>query len=138
MIQPDPRPDPHTDGQGSSAPAAALHRPMLLRLAALLLAATAVFHLTGLSMVSGWFEGDRRSVMILLWIAPAATWLLVAAHWLFPGARISVPDWPVLLLTALIPLIVAVPLVALVPQHPGGYLLLAASVLALLSRKAGA
>ncbi len=133
MVQSDSSPEERSE----AAPREARARPVLLRLAALLLAATAVFHLTGLSMVSGWFEGDRRSVMILLWIAPAATWLLVAAYWLFPGARGSVSDWPVLLLTALIPLIVALPLVVLVPQHPGGYMLLSASVLALLSRKAG-
>lgn len=133
MFQSDTQPEE----RGEAASLDTRVRPMLLRLAALLLAATAVFHLTGLSMVSGWFEGDRRSVMILLWIAPAATWLLVAAYWLFPRARRSVPDWPVLLLTALIPLMIALPLVALVPQHPGGYMLLSASVLALLSRKAG-
>ena len=110
-----------------------------LVLAALLLAATAVFHLTGLPMVSGWFEGDKRAIMVLLWIVPAASWLLIAAFWLFRAVRGVTLDWSVLLLTAAMPLLVGVPLLALVsPLHPGGYMLIAASVLALVSRRRGA
>lgn len=104
--------------------------------AALLLAATAVFHLTGLSMVLGWFEGDKRTIMVLLWIVPAASWLLIAAFWLFKALQGLALDWSVLMLTAAIPLLVGVPLLALVsPVHPGGYMLVAASVLALVSRR---
>lgn len=109
-----------------------------LMLAAVLLAATALFHLSGLAMVAGWFEGEKRMVMILLWIAPAASWLLIAAYWLVEAVRRRVPEWPVLLLTAAIPLTVGIPLLALVSAaHPGGYMLVASSVLALVSRKGG-
>ena len=107
-----------------------------LILAALLLAATAVFHLTGLSMVAGWFEGEKRTIMMLLWITPAASWLLIAAFWLFRAVRGVTLDWSVLMLTAAIPLLVGAPLLALVSAaHPGGYMLVASSVLALFSRK---
>ena len=110
-----------------------------LILAALLLAATAVFHLTGLSMVSGWLEGQKRTIVTLLWIVPAASWLLIAVFWLFKALRGIALDGPVLLLTAAIPLLVAVPLLALVSvAHPGGWLLVAASLLVLFSRRKGA
>jgi hypothetical protein len=110
-------------------------RRVPLILAAALLAATALFHLTGLSMVAGWFEGEKRAVMILLWIAPAASWLLIAAYWLVEAVKRRAPGWPALLLTAAIPLTVGVPLLALVSAaHPGGYMLVASSLLALASR----
>lgn len=109
-----------------------------LILAALLLAATAVFHLTGLSMVADWFEGAKRTIMILLWITPAASWLLIAVFWMFKAVRGVSLDWSVLMLTAVIPLLVGVPLLALVsPMHPGGWMLVAASVLAFSSRRRG-
>lgn len=109
-----------------------------LILAALLLAATAVFHLTGLSMVSGWFEGQKRTILMLLWVTPAASWLLIAVFWLLRAVRGIALEWPVLLLTAAIPLLVAVPLLALVsPVHPGGWMLVAACLLALFSRPKG-
>ena len=110
-----------------------------LILAALLLAATAVFHLTGLSMVAEWFAGDKRTIMVLLWITPAASWLLIAVFWLFKAVRGVTLDWSVLLLTSAIPLLVGVPLLVLVsPLHPGGYMLIGASLLALVSRRRGA
>lgn len=107
-----------------------------LILAALLLAATAVFHLTGLAMVAGWFDDEKRSVLILLWIAPAASWLLIAAYWLVQAVKRHPVDWPALLLTSAIPLTVGIPLLALVSAaHPGGYMLVGSSALALASRK---
>ena len=106
-----------------------------LVLAGLLLTATAVFHLTGLSMVAGWLGGDKRNIMMLLWIAPAASWLLIAGFWLLRALRGIALDWPVLLLTAAIPLMVAIPFLTVVsPAHPGGWMLLAACLLALFSR----
>ena len=109
-----------------------------LILAALVLAATAVFHLTGLSMVEGWFEGDKRTIMMLLWITPAASWLLIAAFWLLWAVRGIALGWPVLLLTVAIPLLVGIPLLALLsPAHPGGWMLVAACLLALFSRPKG-
>lgn len=114
-------------------------RRVPLILAALLLAATAAFHLTGLSMVSGWFEGAKRTIMILLWVTPALSWLLIAAFWLFKAVHGVTMDWSVLLLTAAIPLLVGAPLLTLVSvAHPGGWMLLAACALALLSRRRGA
>ena len=103
----------------------------LLIAAAALLAATALFHMTGLAMVSGWLDGPRGTIFELLWATAALSWIVVAAIWLYaalrPSPALKVPVW----ISALIPLSVGVPLLAMVdPAHPGGYLLLLSSALA--------
>ena len=103
----------------------------LLISAAALLAATALFHMTGLAMVSGWLDGPRGTIFELLWATAAVSWIAIAAIWLYaalrPSPALTVPVW----LSALIPLSVGIPLLAMVDaRHPGGYLLLLSSALA--------
>ena len=120
----------------SLAPAEPFARSRALVSAGILLALTAVFHLTGLPMAAAWLDGVEGRIVELLWAAPAVGWLLVAVYWVRLGWTGHRPEWSALLLTALLPLIVALPLLAWVtPLHPGGYMLIGASVLALLSRR---
>lgn len=135
MVESNVRPG-HPDATERAGPR--IRRAPLL-VAALLLAATAAFHLTGLTMAAGWLDGERQRIVILLWLTPAVTWFLVAAFWLYHALRGPAPGWPALVLTALVPLVVALPLLFYVsPLHPGGYMLLASSVLAVFGRKPGA
>ncbi|MGH6659368.1 MAG: hypothetical protein ACREBM_06920 [Sphingomicrobium sp.] len=103
----------------------------LLITGAILLAATALFHMTGLSSVSGWLEGGRGTIVALLWSTAAASWVIVALIWicaaLRPSPALKMPVW----ISALIPISVGIPLLAMVDAgHPGGYLLLLSAVLA--------
>ena len=112
-----------------------VRRPVLAG-AALLLAATAAFHLTGLEMAAGWLDGGPGRLVTLLWIAPALGWFVIAGFWAYHAAMGIVPGWPALIMSALIPACVGVPLLASISlSHPGGYLLLGSGLLALASRK---
>ncbi|MDE1466865.1 hypothetical protein [Aurantiacibacter sp. D1-12] len=98
--------------------------------------ATAIFHLTGLSMVGGWMEGVQGRTITALWIAPAIGWMAVSAFWTYHAFSGETPSWSATLVTAAIPLAVAIPLATYVaPTHPGGYMLIAASTLALVAKK---
>ena len=105
----------------------------LLIAGAVLLAATALFHMTGLASVAAWLDGDRGMILSLLWGAAAFSWAAVALIWAYSAARPSPAlKWPVWI-SALIPLSVGVLLLALVDgTHPGGYMLLASAALAVL------
>ena len=85
-------------------------------------------------MAASWLEGTEGRIVELLWVAPAAGWLVIAAYWAQAGWRGVAPERAALVTTALLPLFVGVPLLAFVsPFHPGGYMLLGASLLAMLS-----
>lgn len=114
-------------------------RPLPLILGALLLAATAAFHVMELGTAQRWLVGTPERVLSLLWLTPALSWLIIAAFWLYHAATGSAPSTASLVMTALLPLVVAVPLLVRVsPTHPAGYMLIGASVLALRSRKKAA
>jgi hypothetical protein len=103
----------------------------LLIAGALLLAATAVFHMKGLQSVSGWVEGGRGTIVILLWSNAAISWLVVALIWIAaavrPAPALKLPIW----ISVLIPLAVGLPLLAVVDaSHPGSYMLLLSAALA--------
>lgn len=114
-------------------------RRWTLGAAALLLAATALFHLTGTAMAAGWADGEPGRIVALLWVSCASVWLIVAAGWAWHAVVRRGPGWPFLITTAAIPLAVALPLLVVSQGgHPGAYMLLGASALALWSgRKAG-
>lgn len=106
---------------------------ILLLLGAVILVATALFHMTGLSAAAGWLDGGRGAIVGLLWSSVAFDWVVVAIVWigaaLRPASSLRLP----VLLTALIPGCAGALLLATVDAaHPGGYLLLASTVLAWL------
>ena len=107
--------------------------------AALLLIVTAVFHLTGTGMVTGWVEGDRSRILALLWISASVVWAIVAICWGYLFATRRAPGWPLLVTTAAIPAVTGLPLLIVsAGSHPGAYMLLGSSALALWSgRKVG-
>ena len=104
---------------------------VLLISGAVVLVATALFHMTGLNSVSGWLDGDRGRIVALLWSTAAFSWAVVALLWIYaafrPAEALRAPVW----ISTLIPLSVAILLLVVVePTHPGGYLLLLSVVLA--------
>ena len=107
--------------------------------AALLLIATALFHLTGTGMVAGWLDDDRSQLLALVWISSSVAWTIVALCWAYHFVARRAPGWPLLVTTAAIPASVGLPLLFLYAgAHPGAYMLLGSSALALWSgRKAG-
>lgn len=107
-----------------------------LLIAAALLTATAVFHATGLPMVSDWLEGGRQSLLKLLWLSPAFDWLVVALLWVAAALRPSRNLVLVIWISALIPLYTAVGLILTVGLgHPGLYMLLGSILLALIGAR---
>ena len=104
---------------------------ILLGLGALLLIATAAFHGSGGGMVSGWLEGDRGKILQMLWFVPPIDWVVVALVWAFVGWRHDVGFAPLVWLTAIIPLSVALMLIATVgAAFPGVWMLLGAVAMA--------
>ena len=104
---------------------------MLLGLGALLLFATAAFHATGLAMVEGWLPGSRGAILELLWVVPTIDWAIVGILW----ATIAWLDdprlKPLVWISAVIPLLIAVLLVKAVGfGHPGIWMLFGAAALA--------
>ncbi len=75
----------------------------LLGLAAALLIATALFHGSGGSMVSGWLTGQRGEMLRALWYLPSLDWLVVALIWLVTAVRPSQGAATACLIAALIP-----------------------------------
>jgi hypothetical protein len=103
----------------------------LLIAAALLLFATALFHASGVGVVSGALPGQRGRIMEVLWYLPAWDWTVVALVWLaaalWPDRHLA----PLVWLTALIPLVVAILLIRAVGGgFPGVWMLLGAVILA--------
>ncbi len=104
---------------------------IMLGLASALLLATAAFHSSGGAMVSGWLEGEKGSILRLLWFVPAIDWAVVALIWAFAAWRPERRLAPLIWLSAIIPLSVAIMLIAAVgPAFPGIWMLLAAVALA--------
>ncbi len=106
---------------------------LLLAVAAFLLLATAILHATGIGFVSNWLAGEKGRVLRYLWYLPAWDWLIVALVWaaaaLWPDRRLALLVW----LTALIPLLVVVLLIAAVGGgFPGVWMLLLAVIFAVL------
>ncbi|MHA7818163.1 MAG: hypothetical protein ACX930_00795 [Erythrobacter sp.] len=109
--------------------------PLFLLAGSLLLATTA-FHMTGLAMVGTWMDGLQGRTITALWIAPAIGWVAVSAFWLRHAFSAEPPSWGATLVTAAIPLAVALPLLLhITPTHPGGYMLIGSSALALWAKK---
>ena len=98
-----------------------------------LLVATAVFHLTGLESASAWLGGARGQIVALLWANVAINWIIVALLWIVAAVRPSRSlRWPVVI-AALIPLVTGVMLLLGVDAaHPGGYMLIGSSGLAVV------
>ena len=112
-----------------------LRAPMLL-VAGILLLATAGFHLTGWTDAASWIEGGRGRIVSLLWFSAAAGWIAVAAFWIHGAFAPSALSRSAVLATAVIPLVVAIPLLVMVsPLHPGGYMLALSSLLAVWGAK---
>jgi hypothetical protein len=104
---------------------------ILLIAGALLLLATAAFHSSGGSMVSGWLQGDRGKILQLLWFLPPIDWGVVALVWLYVAWRPDRRFAPLVWLTAIIPLVMAIMLIAAVGAgFPGIWMLLGAAALA--------
>ncbi len=105
----------------------------LLIAGAVVLFATALFHMSGLESVAGWLEGDRGRIVALLWASAALNWTVVALIWIFAAAWPSPAlRWPVWI-SAIIPVSLALFLLSLVdPTHPGGYMLLLSAILAVI------
>ncbi len=75
----------------------------LLGIAATLLFATALFHGSGGSMVSGWLPGQRGEMLRALWYLPSLDWFVVALVWVTMAVRPSRTAATVSLIAALIP-----------------------------------
>ena len=103
----------------------------LLIAGSVLLVATALFHMTGLSSVAELLGGDRGRIIELLWGAAALNWGVVALLWSYAAVRPAAAlQWPVWI-SAIIPISLAFLLLGTIdPAHPGGYMLLVASALA--------
>jgi len=75
----------------------------LLGVGAALLLATALFHGSGGSMVSGWLPGQRGEMLRALWYLPTLDWLTVALVWLVVAVRPSRPGATLALVAVLVP-----------------------------------
>ena len=105
----------------------------LLVAGAVLLIATALFHSTGLSMVSGWLPGMRGQVLSLLWLTPVADWSVVAILWLIAAWRLRSELRLIVLVSAIVPAFAAAGLFIVAgTSHPGPFLLAGAAILAVL------
>lgn len=102
-----------------------------LGLAALLLFATAALHASGATMVSGWLPGQRGAILDVLWVVPVIDWAIIGVVWLFVAWRDERALAPLVWVSAVVPLLVAVLLIKAVgPGHPGIWMLVGAAVLA--------
>jgi len=100
---------------------------ILLVIAALLLVVTAAFHSSGGAMVSSWLDGDKGAILRLLWFVPAIDWAVIALLWGFVSWRNDQRFAPVIYITAIIPLVVALMLIGAVGAgFPGIWMLLGA------------
>ena len=79
-----------------------------LGLAALLLFATAALHASGATMVSGWLPGQRGAILDVLWIMPVIDWAIIGVLWLFVAWRDERGLAPLVWISAVVPLLVAV------------------------------
>ena len=105
----------------------------LLIAGAVLLIATALFHSTGLSMVSGWLPGMRGQVVSLLWLTPVADWSAVAILWLIAARQLRRELRVIVFVSAIVPAFAAVGLFMVAgTSHPGPFMLAGAAVLAVL------
>ncbi len=105
----------------------------LLVAGAVLLIATALFHSTGLSMVSGWLPGTRGQVLSLLWLTPVADWSVVAMLWIIAAWRLRSDLRLIVLVSAIVPALAAIGLFFVAgTSHPGPFLLAGAAVLAVI------
>lgn len=105
----------------------------LLGTGAALLIATALFHATGLPMLSGWLAGTRGQILSLLWLTPVADWLVVALLWIVAAIRAQDALVVVVLVSAIVPVFAAVGLFLVAgASHPGPFMLAAAAALAVL------
>ena len=105
----------------------------LLIAAAVLLIATALFHSSGLSMVSGWLPGMRGQILNLLWLAPVADWIVVAILWIISAWQLRSDLRAIVLVSAIVPAVAAFGLFIVAgTSHPGPFMLAAATVLAVL------
>ena len=106
---------------------------ILLSLGALLLLLTAAFHATGASAVAGWVTGDRAQVIEALWFVPAIDWTVVAMVWAFVAWRADAKLGALVWITAIIPLAVAVMLIATAGAGFAGiWMLVSAAALAMI------
>lgn len=102
-----------------------------LGLAALLLFATAALHASGATMVSGWLPGQRGAILDVLWVVPVIDWAIIGVLWLFVAWRDERALAPLVWISAVVPLLVAILLIKAVGVgHPGIWMLVAAAVLA--------
>ena len=105
----------------------------LLIAGAVLLIATALFHSTGLSMVSGWLPGMRGQVLSLLWLTPVADWSVVALLWIIAAWHMRSELRVIVFVSAIVPAFAAVGLFMVAgASHPGPFMLAGAAALAVL------
>ena len=113
-----------------------------LGLAALLLFTAAALHASGATRVSGWLPGQRGAILDVLWVVPVIDWAIIGVLWLFVAWRDERPLAPLVWISAVVPLLVAILLIKAVGVgHPGIWMLIAAALLAcvgaaLLGRRA--
>ena len=111
-------------------------RSALFLLAGVLLLVTAGYHMTGQSEVGSWMDGRQGNIIAALWLAPSLAWAAVGVFWIYHAFSERSPSWATVLVTASVPLSLAIPLAVMVdPFHPGVYMLLASGALALLAKK---
>ena len=104
---------------------------IIIGLAALVLLVTALSHFTGANGISSWLEAQRGNVLRSLWYVPAIDWVIVVAVWAYVALRPHRRFAPVIWLTAIIPLVIALMLLqALGADFPGVWMLLLAVGLA--------
>jgi len=105
----------------------------LLIAGAVLLIATALFHSTGLAMVSDWLPGMRGQILSLLWFMPVADWSVVAILWIIAAWQLRSNLRLIVLVSAIVPAIAAVGLFMVAgTSHPGPFMLAGAAMLAVL------
>lgn len=85
-------------------------------------------------MAASWLPDERGSLLVLLWVSGSVMWAIVALCWAYHYFAKREPGWPLLLTTAAIPASVGLPMLFVFSGgHPGAYMLLASSALALWS-----
>jgi hypothetical protein len=107
---------------------------ILLFAAAALLVTTAMIHAMGQPMVDGWVAGlgeQQRTAICLVWITDSIDWAVVAVLWTLAGWKQERGLLLAAAVAALIPLAMAVGILAIEPSFFGGWMLIGSVALAL-------
>jgi hypothetical protein len=106
---------------------------ILLFAAAALLAATATIHAAGVAMVEAWvaaLDAEPRAAIRLVWLTDSADWAVAALIWAIAAWKQDRGWLGAAAVTLLIPLSVALGILAIDPAFFGAWLLVACTALA--------